>query len=148
MPIQNTTEMNVPLIGPRSRYRILGLSAAWCLQKMATGSTFNGAAPRSASEDTDEIDPVVTGGQSLFDNLTEGGLFTLLASDKKPIVVDEVLNPGSATAVIISRDGLTTRPFPTTTPFRVSPNEVIKVSGGTAASLFGVLVRIDGENQP
>ena len=136
---------NIPIIGPRSRYSIVGDDLSWCIQKMATGVSFNGAAPRTATTDAENTDPEVSCGASIFKDLTQGGLFTLLANAKKPLVVESVLNPGSATVSLVSRDGLTTRVIPTELPFKISPNEIIKVTAGATGALFGVLVRIDGE---
>jgi hypothetical protein len=144
--VSNDYTHNIPNIGPRSRYSIVGDDLSWCFQKMATGVVFDGKAPRTAAKNASELDPVVTGGQSIFENLTEGGLFTLLANAKKPLVVEDVYNPGSATVTLVSRDGSVSRALPTA-PFKISPNEVIKAVGGTAGSKFGVLVRIDGEKQ-
>lgn len=113
---------------------------------MDGSAAFTGVAPRTASNPPEKTDPTVSGGKSIFENLTEGGLFTLLANYKRPLVVEAVLNENGATATLESRGGALSRPFPTA-PFKVSPNEVIKFTGGSNGAIAGVLVRIDGEKQ-
>ena len=126
----------VAFIGPRSRYNIVGVNNTWLRQL----GTLDGKRPRTAELDADELDPVVSAGQALWANLTEGGLFSLLGDMKQALVLEAVVADG--TFQIVAKDGTTVlRPGPTTFPAKIAPGEYLRFSSGTRAE---VLVRIDG----
>ena len=140
--------MTVPFIGPRGRYNILGVNPSWVIHQMDGGAALNGAAPRTATTAADDLDPKVSAGKAEFGDsttgLTEGGLFTLLGNYKQPMEVLAVDNAGSATITIVDETDTTLR-TPPSPPFKVSPGEYVKASGGANGSKIGLLVKIDGE---
>jgi hypothetical protein len=113
---------------------------------MAAGASLSGEPPRSATVNEAGIDPTVKAGVATFSALTKGGLFTLVANYKKPLVVEAVDNVGNATVTLVDRVTPTiSRAMPSTVPFSISPNEVIKATGGAAGGSIGFLYRIQGE---
>jgi hypothetical protein len=113
---------------------------------MEPGSTLSGEAPRTATTVEAATFPAVKGGRADYLALTKGGLFTLVANARKPLVIEAIDNPSTATITLIDRNTQSlSRTVPAATPFVVSANEVIKVSGGSAGSYVGILYRIDGE---
>jgi len=129
-----------------THYSIVHNTATWCYHKMEPSSSLNGGAPRTATTVEAATFPTVKGGRADYSALTKGGLFTLVANARKPLVVEAIDNPSTATITLIDRNTQSlSRTAPATTPFVVSANEVIKVSGGSAGSYVGVLYRIDGE---
>ena len=130
----------------RSYYNIVSNSLTWCYHRMATGISLDGTAPRTATTNEAATDPTVSAGVANFSNLTKGGLFTLVANAKMPLVVEAFANPGAATLTLVDRtDQSRSRSMPTTAPFKVAPNEIIKATGGATGSYVGFLYRIDGE---
>jgi hypothetical protein len=112
---------------------------------MATGISLDGTAPRTATTTEANTDPTVSAGVANFSNLTKGGLFTLVANAKRPLVVEAIDNPGTATLTLVDRTTQTRSRAVPSVPFKVSPNEVFKAVGGAAGSYVGFLYRIDGE---
>lgn len=146
MPFPSKADNNVPWTGARPRFSIVNTKSTWCYHRMAGGSSLSGEAPRTASVDEATIDPVVKAGKAEYLLLTKGGLFTIQSNAKKPLVIEAVDNPGSATLTLIQRDDpLKSRTFPTTFPCKISAREVIKATGGTSGGYIGVLYRVDGQ---
>jgi len=135
---------NVPFIGPRARYSIIGSNPNWIIQKMATGETFDGLRPEQTAVGADDLDPDVTAGQVEWAELTKGGLFDLLGNAKQALVIEALENVGGATFEIVAGDGTTVlRLGPTTFPSRIAPGEYLRFTGGAAAARVAVLARID-----
>ena len=145
MPLPSKADFNVPALPGRARYSIVNTSPTWCYDHMAAGIALAGDAPRSAAKNEAAIDPVVTSGKAEYRDLTKGGLFTIQAKAKKPLVVDALDNAAGAALTIVSSGDSHSRAAPTTVPFKVGPGEVLKAVGGTAGSYIGILYRIDGE---
>jgi hypothetical protein len=134
---------NVPFIGPRARYNIVGVKPTWIVQKMKAGSTFNKARPATATKTADQLDPVVSAGLVKWEELTSGGLFDLLANRKEAVVVEKTVAVGSPTVDIVALDGTTKlRDVVITSSFILSPGEMLRTDGGTELRLQ---VRIYGE---
>ena len=113
---------------------------------MAAGVALSGEAPRTATTAEAATDPTVKAGVATFSALTKGGLFTLVANYKRPLIVEAVDNVGNATVTLVDRVTPTiSRAMPSTVPFSISPNEVIKVTGGATGGSIGFLYRIQGE---
>ena len=125
----------VPLLPGRARYDLLQSSSTWFIHKMATGSSLDGTAPQRTGEDESQTDPTfVKAGRASFEELTHGGLFTLPGNYKKPIVVEAILNAGTATLSIVRLDDpAVTRAVPGTFPFRMTPGEYLKATGGAVS---------------
>lgn len=146
MPVPSKADNNVPFIGPRARYSLVNTTATWCYHHMATGCTLSGDAPETATTDAAHTDPYVVGGKAEYQDLTKGGLFTIQSNAKRILMIDAIDNPGSATITLVDRSNHAhSRAVPTTLPFKVSANEVIKVVGGVASGYIGILYRVDGE---
>jgi hypothetical protein len=146
MPLTGTqADNNVPQLAGRARYNILGMNPTWVYHEMATGATAAGEAPRSAAKTEAEIDPTVKAGRARWTDLTKGGLFTMLAHAKQPIIVEAIDNAGSATLTIVDSQGNQLRTVPNTLPFKVAPGECLKASGGASGGKVGFLVRIDAQ---
>lgn len=143
MPVPSKADGNVPFIGPRARYQILGLNLTWIYHRMTGGASLNGAAPKTATLTPDQVDPVVSAGKAEFASLTEGGLFTLLGNYKRPVLVESVNNAAGATLTIVDKAGAQLRTAPTA-PFKLAPGEYFKATGGSAGSYIGILVRDEG----
>lgn len=127
-------------------YNIVSNTLTWCYHRMVGGSSLDGTAPRTATTNESGTFPAVKAGVANYSLLTKGGLFTLVANAKRPLVVEAVDNPGSAVVKLVDRtDPSKERTMPTTVPFKVAANEVIKASGGSAGGYVGFLYRIDGE---
>lgn len=141
MPVAPGPNGFVPFIGPRSRYDVVHSQPTWICHKMAAGSKMNGEAPRTVAKTEAETDPTLTGGRVVFDNLTKGGLFTLVYNAKKAIVIEAIENPNNLTIELVSKDGTVTRQKPATLPFIVAAGEVIKASGATNGSQISILIR-------
>ena len=141
MPRVSKADGNVPFIGPRARYSVVTTNPTWVLHKMAPGASLNGAAPKTATLQPKDVDPTVKAGMAQWDDLTEGGLFTLLAHEGQPIEVIDKMLPSGATAVIVGLDGTKLRDLPATYPFRLGACEVLKISGGAAGSTGGFLIK-------
>lgn len=143
MPLTNSkADNNVPHIGPRRRYSILCSTPTWVYHEMASGKTLNGEAPKTASVGVADLDPTIASGSARYTSLDAGGLFTILAHEKRGMVVESVDNPGTATLSIIqTANPSLSRSLPTA-PFLVGPGECLKATGGSAASKIGFLVRI------
>lgn len=145
MPVQAKADGNVPFIGPRARYSVLGLHPTWHVMKMAGGNSLDGGRPRTAALTEDQLDPVVTSGRAVWGSLTKGGLFDMLGKGKKPCIVEAIDNAATATGSIVDSAGNALRAVPTTLPFKLAAGEFLKYTGGTAASYIGILVRLDAE---
>lgn len=143
MPVPSKADGNVPFIGPRKRYSILGLNLTWIYHRMAVGVALNGAAPKTASLEPNAVDPVVSAGRANFAALTEGGLFTLLGNYRRPVLVESVDNAAGATLTIVDKAGTLLRSAPTA-PFKMAPGEYFKAAGGSTGSYIGILVRDEG----
>lgn len=130
----------------RAHYNIVSNTATWCYHRMAPGASLDGTAPRTATTNEADTDPTVKSGIAKFSALTKGGLFTLVANAKRPLIVEAIDNPGSATVKLVDRNNQSSeRAMPTTVPFHVASNEIIKASGGIAGGYIGFLYRIEGE---
>lgn len=140
MPVPSKADGNVPFIGPRARYQILGLNLTWIYHRMAGGVMLNGAAPKTASLEPAAVDPTVSAGRAEYTDLTEGGLFTLLGNYRRAVLVEAVDNAAGATLTIVDSAGALLRNAPTA-PFKMAPGEYFKASGGAAGSYIGILVR-------
>lgn len=145
MPFPSKDDYNVPSLPGRSRYSIVNTTATWCYHKMAVGIALTGEAPRTATLNEANTDPSVKAGKAEYLNLTKGGLFTIQANAKKPLVVDALDNAAGATLTIVTNNGGHSRNAPTTVPFKLSAGEVFKAVGGATGSYVGILYRIDGE---
>ena len=128
--------MSIPFIGPRSLYSVLGVQPSLLVHKMASGN-LDGTLPKTALLTATELDPVVTGGKALWEDLTGGGLFNFV---KKAVIVEAL---SSGTWEIIEETApntyAVTRTTPST-PFRLSPDEKLRISGVASAT---ALVRLD-----
>lgn len=136
---------NVPSIGPRKRYSVIGMQPTLLVHRFAAAAAYSGELPESASQSSMLIDPSVTGGKAVWANLTKGGLFAFTG---KSLVVEALHTKlTTATWTIVDQDGNVIRATPTTLPFKLAPNERLKAAGTTsgAGGEVGVLVRIDGE---
>lgn len=130
----------------KSYYNIVNNTPTWCYHRMAAGASLSGEAPRTATTNEANTDPSVKAGVATFGSLTKGGLFTLVANYKKPLVVEAVSNAGNAAVTLVDRSTPSiSRAMPTTLPFYIGPNEVIKATGGAAGGAIGFLYRIQGE---
>lgn len=145
MPFPSKENNNVPFLPGRSRYSIVNTTATWCYHHMAPGSTLNGAAPRTATTDPSQTDPVVKASTAEYKDLTEGGLFTIQAKAKRTLVVDAIHNAAGATLSILGVAHGHERAAPSSTPFKISSGEVLKATGGSTGGSIGILYRIDGE---
>jgi hypothetical protein len=124
---------NVPFIGPRSRYKVLGTQPTLLVHKMAAGA-LDGLRPETASLTPDNLDPAVSGGKALWDSLIHGGLFNFVG---KAVKVDS-LSTGTTWTIVEETTPNTyvvTRVTPTVFPFRLSPNEKLQATGGATASV-------------
>jgi len=138
-------DMYVPMIGPRKRYNLVTATPSWVYQEMNPGQSFTGVPPEDAATTghPELKDPdVVKAGYAAYKNLTLGGLFTIVAHYKLPIVVEAIDNPGTCTLELVGSDGVKIRNLPTAVPFNISPGECIKASGGSAGTKVGFLMRI------
>jgi hypothetical protein len=140
MPVPSKADGNVPFIGSRKRYSILGLNLTWIYHRMAGGASLNGAAPKTASLEPNAVDPTVSAGRAEFTALTEGGLFTLLGNYRRPVLVESVDNAAGATLTIVDKNNVQLR----TAPLKMAPGEYFKAAGGSAGSHIGILVRDEG----
>ena len=142
--------MTVPFIGPRARYNILGVNPSWIIHQMAAGSSFNGEAPRTAAIVADDLDPAISAGKAEFGDttvgLTEGGLFTLLGNYKQHVEILAIDDTsGGSTKNIVADDGTTVLRAVPAAPFKLSPGEYLKITGGATGAKYAVLAKIDGE---
>lgn len=146
MPLKNVKrDGNVPFIGPRSRYSIIGVKTTAISQKMAAGESFDGNRPQTQSKNADELDPFVKAGSARWEELIEGGLFDLLGNRLEAITVEHVENPAGATLEIVARDGTTVlRQVPSETPFQLAPGEVLRATGGSDGGEVKFFARIQG----
>jgi len=137
----------VPFIGPRARYKIVtDRGPTWNFQQMAAGHSFTGVDTETQEETNPSlIDPTVTGGEVVFNNLTAGGLFSMLANVGREIVVEAISNPGSATLSTVDASGDTLRASiaEADCPIHLAPYETLKAVGGAPGAYVGFLVRID-----
>lgn len=145
MPFPSKADNNVPFTGTRPRYSLVNTTATWCYHHMAAGSTLTGEAPRTAATNEQNTDPSVMGGKAEYKDLTKGGLFTMQAHAKRTLMVDAIDNPGSAVITLVDRSDHAHQRTAPAAPFKVSANEVIKATGGSAGGYVGVLYRIDGQ---
>jgi len=145
MPVPSSHD-NVEFLPGRSRYSILTLEPTWVYHKMAAGASLNGAAPQKVGVDAASCDPTtVSAGMAIWDELTEGGLFTQLGNRKSSMVVEAVDNPGTSALTLVDRAGTLIRNLPTTLPAKISAGETIKATGGSAGTKIGILVRYDAD---
>lgn len=145
MPVPSKADNNVPFTGTRPRYSVVNTTATWCYHHMDPGYSLSGEAPRTLATNEANTDPQVVGGKAEFSGLNKGGLFTLQANAKRPLVVEAIDNPGSATIKLLDRSAHAHERVAPSVPFKVSSMEVIKVTGGTAGGYIGILYRIDGQ---
>ena len=155
MPIQSKADGNVPFIGPRSRYNIIGTSARWVFHIMEDLVAPNGAAPTTAAvSNPDEVTPVVSPGKAEYgsssDKLLTGGLFTHLGKVGHPMLIEGAILPGDPAVSLVNSAGTLIRTLVVSGtplsgfPIRLAPGEYIKIVGGTPGGDFGFFVRLDG----
>lgn len=143
MPLQCKADGNVPALPGRSRYSICNLTPTWCYHNMAAGKTLTGKAPETATTDAAATDPVVSAGTAKYNNLTEGGLFSLQAASRLPLIVLAIDNDaGASLTLVMSSDETVSRAVPTA-PFKLGSGEALKAVGGSAGSSVGMLYEID-----
>jgi len=144
MPLPSQADNNVPFLANRSRYHVVTTTPTWCYHRMTAGLSLSGEAPRTTTVAEADLDPQVTAGKAEFLNLQKGGLFTLQANAKRPLVIDALDNPGSATVTIVPTTGTGSRAAPAV-PFKIGAGEMLKAVGGSTGGFIGVLYRIDGQ---
>lgn len=135
---------NVPFIGPRSRYSLVGLNPTVLLHRMAAATDFAGDLPETASVTAANLDPAVSGGKALWASLNKGGLFPFTG---KPLVIESLLSKNcTATWTIVDSTGATIRTTPSA-PFKLAPNERLKATstGASSGAEVGVVVRLDAQ---
>lgn len=136
-------ETRIPFLGNnRSRYLLLQETPAWVYHQAIAGQTLNGTAPTTATTDAEATDPEVTAGVATYKDLVTGGLFTSLYFYKKPMVIEAMDNPNTATVTLENIALGTSRAAPTP-PFKVAAGEVVKAVSMTTGARFGILVRED-----
>jgi hypothetical protein len=135
--------MTVPMRPNRSYVNPITVDPLKLVMKMATGSAFNGARPRTAALVADDVDPAVSAGRLFWDELTEGGLFDLLGNQKRALVLESVELDGT-TFTIVDSSGNTLRAGPSTFPAKVFPGEYLKFTGGSNGAQVEVVARRDG----
>ena len=146
MPLKDVkADGNVEFLPGRSRYNIVNTTATWCYHHMATGSTLSGEAPETLETDAAHTDPTVVASTAEYKELTKGGLFTIQAKAKRPLVVDAFINQAGATLSIVGVSHNHVRDVPGTLPFKLTSGEVFKATGGSSGGYVGLLYRIDGE---
>ena len=134
----------IPNIGPRSRYIYVQEQPTWIYHTMVPASCFTEERPATATVGADDLDPEVSAGRIEFKSLTKGGLFTHVAAEGKPVVVEAVDNVGGGTVVIRSIEGGTERTMPGDLPFKVAAGECLAVNSGTPGTCrCGFLIRED-----
>lgn len=155
MALQNVkADGNVPFIAGRSRYQLIGLDPAWIFHKMAAGVTFDKKMARTTLLTSPELDPSIENGSASFLELSEGGVFDTVATAKKSMVIEDLLNGGGATLDIVAlKDlkaaqdgaGIETAPkfrdIPASFPFTLAPGETIRAFGGATGSIVGIYIR-------
>jgi hypothetical protein len=149
MPIQSKADGNVPFIGPKSRYNILNTSPTWIRLQMAVGAVLDGTRPRTALTDEDSLEPVISAGRAQYgstvEGLTKGGFFSLLGNYGKAYIVEDAVLPGTVVFTIVDKDQNLIRTVTTPSyPMSLAPGEFVKLTGGTAGSLFAIKVRLEG----
>ena len=136
-------KISIP-IKPIDRYKLVNEMPIWVYHNMAPAVCFDAQPAESATQGPDEIEPTVSAGAVIFSDLTHGGLFDFIAREKKPIIVEDLVNPGGGTVSLVDPVANTTRVAPATTPFVVAPGEIISVTSGTPGSCsIGFLIRED-----
>lgn len=136
-------ETRIPFLEPgRSRYLILNETPTWVYHRAAAGSALGGDAPETATKTTDKLDPTVTAGVARYEGLTKGGLFTLPYHYKKPMVVEAIDNPNTATITIVNPALGTSRAAPAV-PFTVAAGEALKAVTMATGAVVGIYVRED-----
>ena len=121
----------------------IGLEPAWLVQRAVTNANFTGVQPVI----TGVLQrPVVGPGNSLWDALTDGGLFTMQGCGKGITVEGSYSKNATFTFVIVTVTG-GTRPVPATFPFKLGAGEKIKATTTGAAGLAeaGFMVRLSAE---
>lgn len=115
-------------------YSLVGLDPTMITHK----GTINGKLPKkTVSSKLVLVEPTVTAGKAVFENLEEGGLF---AFDKKTVVIESLI--GTATIVTAASNGQDAgRTIPTTFPFTLLPGEWLKFTSG---SEVGCICRLEG----
>lgn len=124
---------NVPQIGPRSFYNLVGMNPTLLLHK----GTINGLLPAVAPDGPELLDPVVSGGKAVWSGLSQGGLFPFTG---KSLIVEGLVGVGPWS--LVDSTDTVIRPMPIGFPFKLLPNERLKATGGTEA---GVIVRLDAQ---
>lgn len=134
--------MRLPLIGPRGRVKVLGETPTWVSQTMVNPETFTGNAPATATVAAEDLDPTITAGRAVYADLTEGGLFDILAKAGKAYVIEDISNAGNAALTIVRPGTSESRPFPADQlPVRCGPGECPKALNGVTATPVAFLVR-------
>lgn len=133
----------IPNIGPRARYIYGREEPIWMYQIMDALICFTKERPEQAAVAADDLDPTVSPGRIEFNTLSKGGLFTHLAAEGRPLVVEEIDNPGNADISVINVKTSAERTV-TAAPFKVAAGECVAVNNGAAGSCtIGLLVRHD-----
>lgn len=155
MVVQAKADGNVPHIGPRARYNIVGHSARWIFHIMENAIAPAGEAPATvAVGDPADLDPVVSPGRADYgfptDKLVEGGLFTHLGKVGHAVILESAILPGNPKVETVDASGTPLRVLAvlssplTGFPIRLGAGEYVKISGGTTGGDFGLFARLDG----
>jgi len=149
MPIQAKADGNVPFIGPKSRYNVMGMQPTWNHLQMGTGVVLDGNRPRTATVSEDDIGPVISAGRaeygSVADGLTQGGFFRHLGNYGHPYIIEDALLPGTTVFKIVDVEKTLIRTVATPVfPMSLAAGEYVQITGGTAGALFGLRVRFEG----
>lgn len=143
MPVTANADNNVPWIGPRARYSLIGSQPVWVYQRMNKTGGFTGVAPTTLTKTADELDPSSSAGLVEWTGLETGGLFTALYHARKPFILEAVDLKTDVTLSIVRAGALTTatRTFPTTFPAKIAAGEIIRATGGDTTAYAGLLIR-------
>lgn len=146
---------NVPFQKNRPRYSIVGVNPSTIIQRLATGDFTGKRATTAAQPDAALLDPEVSGGKALWDQLALGGVFFLGGDGGRPLLIESVYAHGctptykivSNTDAALETAPTSLRPWPTSFPIRLGKGECVCVTstGGTTLAEVGFNVRLDGQ---
>jgi len=145
MPLHDSkADGNITFLPGRSRYSLVNITPTWCYHKMATGKTLNGKPPKHVGKTYEKTDPtIVAASVARYEDLEEGGLFSIQANSKCPLIVHAVENDaGASISLVLLADTNYTRAVPTT-PFKLGSGEAFVATGGSAGSSIGIFYEID-----
>lgn len=147
MPVQANADNNVPWLGPRSRYTVIGTSPVWNYHRMGGAFALTGEPPEAVGLTANTTDPTSGGGLVQWSNLVKGGLFTALYKTKKSFVIEAVDLSAGVVLTIVRAGALATptRTFPVTFPAKIAAGEIIRATAGANGGYAGILVRLPEE---